>query len=193
MPVPCARCSTPLPKWELAAGGAAVCYSCGSENQVAAYPALFARNAPAAAETAAEGESACFDHPGKRAVAACNQCGRFVCQLCAVEMGGGILCPSCVAAGAGAAKLAVASPSRTLFDSIALTLPLASLLLWPLTLFAGPASVVLGLVKWRQPLSPVRRNRWRFVLGILTGLAETVGWCWLILYLFVSLKNGPRK
>jgi hypothetical protein len=193
MPVPCARCSTPLPKWELASGGEAVCYSCGSANHVRVYPALFAQPAPAEAQIAAEGDAACFDHPGKRAVAACQQCGRFVCQLCAIEMHGGSWCPTCVAAGAGAARVARAEPSRTLFDSIALTLPLASIIMWPLTVFAGPSSVVLSLLKWRQPLSLVRRSRWRFVVAILLGLAETAGWCWLILYIVLQAKNGVRK
>src|SRR5579864_98440 len=138
MPVPCARCSMPLPKWELATGQDAICTQCGSPNTVWVFPATFTRqNAPTLPEGAAEGEAACFDHPNKKAVAACQQCGRFVCQLCAVQFGAETWCPSCVAAGAGQAKVARAETSRTLYDSIAFTLPLASILLWPLTIVAG--------------------------------------------------------
>jgi hypothetical protein len=138
-----------------------------------------------------EGEGACFDHPGKRAVAACRQCGRYVCQLCAVEFLGVTWCPSCVAGGAGAAKAASLDASRTLFDSIAFIVPLLSLVIWPFTIIAGPGVVVLSILKWRTPLSLVRRTRWRFVAGTLMGLAETGGWIWGILYLVLRARPNP--
>lgn len=188
MPVPCARCSMPLPEWELAAQQAAVCTSCGAANEARVFPAVFAQRAVVQPQTALEGEAACFDHPDKRAVAACQQCGRFVCALCEVEFGGAVWCPSCVAARAGAAADATPENSRTLFDSVALITPLITLILWPLTLLAGPAAVALSIAKWRAPLSLVRHSRWRFVAAILIGLVETGGWIWGILYLLLRAK-----
>lgn len=174
----------PLPKWELANGGEAVCTLCGSQNSARVFPAAFAeRQSPALPEGAAEGEAACFDHPGKKAVAACRQCGRFVCQLCAVEFRDETWCPSCVAAGAGKARAASTEEARTLYDSMVLTLPLASLILWPFTIIAGPAAVALTVMKWRAPLSVVRRWRWRFVAGAALGLIEAGLWGWGIVYL----------
>src|ERR1035438_3859008 len=127
MPVPCARCDTPLPKWELGMGDIAVCTTCGSANRVAVFPAILApTQAPARAEVALDGEAACYDHPSKRAVAACHQCGRFVCQLCSVEFGGQVWCPTCVAAGKGQSQAVYLEPTRTLYDSIALAVPLVS-------------------------------------------------------------------
>src|SRR5580693_3521158 len=162
MSVPCARCSMPLPRWGLDTSAETACPSCGSENMLRAFPAMFAERRVAAPEVALEGEAACFDHPGKRAVAACQQCGRFVCQLCSVELIHGVYCPSCVAAGAGQARAANVDAPRTLYDSIALTLPLATLVLfWPLTIAAAPAALVISISKWRQPLSLVRQSRWR--------------------------------
>jgi len=146
------------------------------------FPAAIAVRAPAHNEIALDGEAACFDHAGKRAVAACRQCGRFLCQLCAVDFGGATWCPSCIAAGAGAAKAANLDASRTLYDSVALITPLASLLLWPFTIISGPAAVVLSILKWKEPLSLVRRSRWRFPVAILLGLAQTGAWIWGILY-----------
>jgi len=191
MTLSCARCGSPLPAWELEAKGAADCTACGSENRVAAFPALLKPAEAARGETALAGEAACFDHPGKRAVAACSQCGRFVCQLCAVEFGEGVWCPSCVAAGAGQARAARAETARNLYDSTALTVPLLSLLLWPLTIIAGPAAVVLAVMKWREPLSLVRRSRWRFFAAIAVGLAETAGWAWGIVYLAAHAGAKP--
>src|SRR4051812_20895952 len=104
MPVPCARCTMPLPKWELLSGDTAECSACGSRNTVRLFPAALEDKAPAQAEAALEGDAACFDHPGKKAVAACRQCGRFVCQLCSVEFGDGVWCPSCVASSSGTAR-----------------------------------------------------------------------------------------
>src|SRR5260370_38211351 len=105
MPAPCARCDMPPPKWGLAVGDVAACTSCGSENRVRVFPAILAPPpAPASDEVALDGEAACYDHPSKRAVAACHQCGRFVCQLCSVESGAGVWGPACLPAGAGKAK-----------------------------------------------------------------------------------------
>jgi hypothetical protein len=180
----------PLPEWELATNRVAVCTLCGAGNEVHVFPAALAQAAPAYPEAALEGEAACYDHPAKRAVAACRQCGRFVCQLCAVDFGGATWCPSCIAAGAGAAKAARLDASRTLYDSIALVTPLAALIVWPLTIIAGPAAVVFAVMKWKEPLSLVRRTRWRFAVGLAIGLAETGAWIWGIVYLVARARSG---
>jgi len=192
MPVPCARCDSPLPLWELATADAAACTNCGSRNTVRAFPALFAAPiAPALPESALEGEAACFDHPSKRAVAACQQCGRFVCVLCSVEFNGQVWCPTCVTAGREQSKAVNLDPSRVVYDSIALTVPLLSLVIFsPLTLITGPGAVVFSVVTWKRPLSLVRKSRWRFVLAILLGTSVTVGWLWLVVYLWAKFRSG---
>lgn len=193
MPLPCARCQTPLPKWELASGDQAVCTNCGAPNTVRVFPALLASMQAARPDSAAEGEAACFDHPGKRAVASCSQCGRFVCTLCAIPQGDRTWCPSCFAAKAsGTPSLAGAGTvtALNLYDSMALILPIASLVFWPLTVITGPSTVILSILRWRRPLSLVRRFRWRFVLAIIFGLAETAGWIWGILYFVARAKAG---
>jgi hypothetical protein len=167
------------------------CPTCGSENMVRAFPAMFAERVAAAPELALTGEAACYDHPGKRAVAACQQCGRFVCQLCSVELGGVICCPSCVAAGAGQAQAAKAEGQRTLYDSIALTLPLISLVMWPLTIATAPAAIVISISKWKQPLSLVRRTRWRFVAAIVISSMMLVGWVFLIAAIVIAMRRIP--
>jgi len=180
----------PLPKEELAAGPEAVCVLCGAANRVRLFPAAFARPADARPEAAAEGEAACYDHAGKRAVAACQQCGRFVCQLCAVRFGAETWCPSCVAAGSGRARAASQVASLTLFDSIALTIPFAALLFWPLTALTAPCTIALTAMTWKKPLSPVRRWRWRFLAGIGVSLVQLGFWVWLIAYLVARIAAG---
>jgi hypothetical protein len=192
MAVPCARCDMPLPKWELATSDVAVCTSCGANNRVRIFPAAFRDTTAAAGESAEEGEAACYDHPSKRAVAACGQCGRFVCQLCAVEFGEGVWCPSCVAARAGKAKSVKMETSRTLYDSMALLLPMGALLLYPFMILAAPASLVLTVMTWRRPLSLVRRTRWRFVAAILLSLVE-LSLCAGIVYVLVRGPAAVRR
>ena len=182
----------PLPKWELAGSDTAMCTSCGSTNTVRAFPAILNQAGAARAESAMVGEACCYDHPNKRAVAACRQCGRFVCQLCSVEFAGETWCPSCVAAGAGQAKEARSETTRTLYDTIVFLLPFATLAFWPALILTGPATVVLGVMKWRQPLSLVRRSRWRFVVGMITGLAATAGCVWLLIY-FTTIARARGK
>ena len=172
----------PLPHRALATDDVTPCGLCGAENRVRVFPAALRSAAPVRPEAALDGEAACFDHPGKRAVAACKHCGRFVCQLCSVEFGEEIWCPSCVTGRAGSAAEANLETNRTLYDSIALTTPLLSLIMWPLTAITAPGAVVYSIVKWRAPLSLVRRSRWRYVAAILIGLAEVAGWLLAIAY-----------
>src|SRR4051794_9668325 len=181
MPIPCARCEMPLSKWEFQTD-TAHCTLCGANNSVRAFPAILANTAAARPESAMEGEAACFDHPGKRAVAACSQCGRYVCSLCSVDFGAEVWCPSCVTARAGRAQAANLETSRTLYDSIALTLPLASLIMWPFTIVAAPAALVISIAKWKAPRSLVRRNRWRLVAAMMISSIEIVAWVWGIAY-----------
>ena len=180
----------PLPKWELASGGEALCTECGARNRVRVFPALFSPRPAVVTQAALEGEATCFDHPSKRAVSACLQCGRFVCQLCAVEFSDGVWCPSCVAAGAGKARAARAETSRTLYDSMALAIPLCGLVLYPLMVVAAPAGLVLTAMKWSQPLGLVRRSRWRFVAAILLSLGE-LALCAAAVWLIVRVP-APR-
>jgi hypothetical protein len=190
MSVPCNRCNRPLPKWELGAQHPAQCPECGASSIVRVFPALFhAPGGPVLSEAAAEGESTCFDHPGKRAVAACNRCGRFVCQLCSVEFQGAVWCPSCFTAGDYRAKIVEFENSRTLFDSTALIAAVAPLLLWPLTAISAPMALFVALWFWKRPLSLVRRWRWRSVLAAAVALGEIGGWIWGIAYFTLKART----
>ena len=190
MQIACARCNAPLPLDSLANTDEVTCAWCTARNTVRVFAALRGGSAPALPETAAEGEAVCFDHPSKRAVAACHQCGRFVCSLCSVESSGLVWCPACVASGKGQGKAVYLDPSRMLFDSIAMSLPLVSLVVWPVTILTGPATIVFTAMTWKRPLSVVRKSHWRFVVGLLLGCGETIGWIWLLVYWWESFRMG---
>jgi hypothetical protein len=180
--VPCNSCGMPLPEWELALGEASTCPDCGTEHQVKIFSAALRAAPSTQSESAAEGEAACFDHPSSRAIATCAQCGRFVCQLCVVELMGNTYCPSCMAAGLSKLPGRDVASSRVAYDSIALTVAVAPLLFFPMTLLTGPAAVFLALRYWKRPLALMHASRWRFVAAILIGVLEVGGLGWLILY-----------
>ena len=41
----------------------------------------------------------CYVHPDAEAVATCIECGKAVCETCAVDVGGKIFCQQCLASG----------------------------------------------------------------------------------------------
>jgi hypothetical protein len=190
MPVPCARCAVLLPSAELERAGEATCTACGSENQVRLFPAAFADVVPAKPAEAVEGHAACFDHPSKSAVASCAVCGRFVCGLCAVETAGGVWCPSCTARAHDGSGTRSEVRACILYDSWALLIPLVTLILWPLTLLSAPVVLALAILRWRRPISLVRRNRWRFATGLALALIEGGLWIWLAVYLVARARAG---
>ncbi len=197
MPVPCARCLLPFQTSHLASNGIGDCTMCGAVYEAWLFPASISSAPVVHPEIALEGEAACYEHSDKRAIGACQRCGRFLCQFCSVEFGSEVLCPTCVMGGSvagGNVAAAKLNPSLTMFDSIALIVPLTSLIIYPLTIVTAPASLVLSLVKWKQPISPVRRNRWRFVLAIIVSLAMIDAWIGGTIY-FVALmtKRGSAQ
>jgi hypothetical protein len=138
------------------------------------FPALFRTSAKIDLQSllSDEGESSCFDHPNKRAVAVCNKCGRFLCALCEVSVAGQIWCPSCLIPANAASPIQALEKRRTLFDSITLgiaTLP--ALLIYPVVVTA-PAVVYFCIRYWKRPSSIVPRGKWRFVVALLIALLE---------------------
>ena len=154
------------------------CPSCKSPLRVEVFPALFSIPAPAshAQSVTTEGEASCFYHPNKKAVMPCEACGRFLCALCDVELNGQHLCPACLTSGQKKGKLANLDNRRVLYDSLALTLALLPILLWPFTLITAPAALFVAIRYWRAPGSVVHRTRVRLILAMVLSLAQMAGW-----------------
>ena len=188
MTVPCNRCEILLLSWDVVSAEAAACPVCGAESTLRVYPAVQSSHRRVRTESAAEGEAACYDHPSKRAVGACSQCGRYVCQLCSVELRGETWCPGCVAAGSRQAKVAELENSRTLYDSLALATAVVPLLMWPFTFLTAPAALYLALRYWKRPLSVVRRTRWRYIAAIVIALAQIAAWIFGVAFFVTRWK-----
>ena len=176
MPAISCECSWPVPAefWNREEG--ARCLVCGRKVRVIAFPAIEHTQAGALPEAlVAESEASCFYHPRSRAAAPCEECGRFLCRLCDLEVEGRHLCPVCFQAGGRTRKLQNLDTRRTMYDTLALALAtLPALLIWPAFL-TGPASLFLVFRWWRAPGSIVPRTRVRFYLAALLALVETGG------------------
>ena len=191
--VTCGECSFPIPPefwngpWNREDG--ALCPGCRQRIFAAVFPAIENARAGAAPETIAEStEASCFFHPESRAAVPCSECGRFLCNLCDIELDGRHLCPSCFRAGVKTKKLESVETQRVMYDTIALasaTLP--ALLLWP-ALLGAPAALYLAIRRWRTPLSIVPRTRVRFVIAALLALAE-IGAIGFLIWIIVQLPR----
>ena len=128
------------------------CPGCSCRVEVAVFPAVLGARAGLLPEAVAgDTEASCFFHPESRAAIPCDECGRFLCRLCDIEIGGRHLCPNCFQSGVASSKLEIVETRRTMYDTIALafaTFP--ALLLWPV-IFSAPAALYVVVRRWRAP------------------------------------------
>ena len=192
--IACAACSVPVPRefWNREEG--VRCRGCGQTVRVSAFPAIDVQVVGAAPEALhGESEASCFYHPQSRAARVCQECGRFLCALCDLEIEGRHICPRCFETGVSAHQIQTAEPRRVLYDNLALALAtLPFLLIWP-ALIAAPWALVLVVTRWNAASSVVPRTKIRFLLAALFAVAE-IGFIAFIIYTLTHVNfRGPRK
>lgn len=174
--ISCGECSWPVPveSWNREEG--VRCPVCGEKIQVEVFPAIARSTAGALPEAIdAETEASCFYHPESRAAVPCEECGRFLCRLCDLEIDGRHLCPTCFRTGVVTRKLETVETRRTMYDTVALALAtFPALLIWP-ALLTAPAALFVVFRRWSAPGSIVPRTRIRFYLAALFAVAEIAG------------------
>ena len=154
------------------------CPACARTTRVYPFPA-FGRPAVAGASAQRvmlEGEANCFYHPQKRAQVLCDNCGRFLCAICDLDVYDAHLCPQCLQIGAEKGRVKSLERGRVRYDQLA-----SSLLILPLVLcwFLLPLTslAVLGLVgwKWKSSGSLVDNTRVRLAVCGAIALLELAG------------------
>lgn len=186
-PLSCPKCRADLPEDLPPAGVPAPCPACRRPIEGLIFPAYHRRPTTgkgADAVVAAE-DAGCFYHPQSRAAVPCDQCGRFLCALCDLEIGGQHLCSACVESGRKKKRMSHLDDGRVLYGRLALMVALLPLLFWPLTVVTGPAAVFLAIYGWNKPRSLTGGGRVSHVFAILIGLAETLGWLSLLLLVMI--------
>src|SRR5437867_472628 len=182
----CTKCKAPLPETLINRPELTPCPSCAAPLQVEVFPALFrpvvtGRDGEA---VLVEGESTCFYHPQKKASVPCDGCGRFLCALCDCELHGKHFCPGCLEMGRKKGKIKSLENTRTLYDSVALSLSLLPLLIFYFTLFTAPAALYVAIRYWNAPRSIVHRTRIRYIFAIILALLQIGGWSLGLYFLF---------
>ena len=181
----CPNCRTPLPGEFFNSPGMSNCYSCNTPLQVHAFPALFRKltTGKSGENMMQEGAATCFFHAQKRAIVPCDACGRFLCALCDMEVGGRHLCPQCASSGAKKGKVKDLQNRRDLYDNFALLLAIAPLPFSYLTIITAPVSLYYCAQYWNTEISVVPRSKTRFVVAIILSSLQLVGWALLLVYL----------
>lgn len=175
--VTCPRCRSALPPEAWNEPQLSACARCEAMLQVFAFAALQTPSAATFADAPAlEGQASCFYHPLKRAVVACESCGRFICALCDVEVGAEHRCPRCIETGRRKRNSGLLENRSLRYDRVALALAIVPIMFWPVTLFTAPAALFVVVRYWNRcsPVLPVRRTG--YVVAALLALAQIVGW-----------------
>lgn len=174
--ISCGVCALPVPSELWNRGEGARCPGCGQKVQALVFPAIVQNRTGALPQPlGTDEEASCFYHPQSRAAVPCDECGRFLCHLCDLDVDGRHLCPACFEAGLATQKLDTVETRRTMFDTVALALAtLPAVLVWPVIVTA-PWSLSMVIRRWNAPLSLVPRTRIRFYLAGLFALTEIAG------------------
>jgi uncharacterized RDD family membrane protein YckC len=151
------------------------CPNCGTVFTAIAFPAQVRAPQAAVPELASDGgEATCYFHTPNKAFAACDECGRFVCTLCHVNISGRSWCPSCIALHRQRGKLAYLDNRRMMYDSLALLLAIVTFFLlavWPFAIVTLAATLFVVFFYWRKVASLVPRTKSRFIVaGVLAGI-----------------------
>ena len=173
LPCPCCRVALPLLTLDL--NPAVRCPACQSELEIFAFPALLrsAVEGVAAAPVVVEGEAACFFHPQKKAAVHCEECGRFLCALCDVDLNGKHFCPACLASGQKKGRLQTLERTRTRYDNLALYTAIGPLVLCFFgVVLTAPVTLFLVIRYWKAPPSLVDLSRVRLVVAAVLAVIE---------------------
>lgn len=172
----CPSCQVPLEfqqTTELAA-----CPRCASQLKLDLFPALLRQLSGRAGESLMDSsEASCFYHEEKRAEVACDQCGRFLCGLCDIDLGTKHICPGCLESDRQSEKVETFQSSAVLYDQIAGSAAILPLFFFPITLVTAPYVLYL-CVRYRNfgAALPRPRSAWRFAAPGALAILQLLGW-----------------
>jgi len=183
--IQCPRCQASLVECPFNQPEFAPCPNCAAPLQIEIFPAFFRKISAGRTGEAlgAEGESSCFYHPQKKAALPCDGCGRFLCALCDCPLEGRHYCPACLEAGKTKGKIKNLQNERVLYDSIALSLAVAPMIIFYFTLITAPMALFVAIRHWNSPSSLLRRTKMRFIAAIFISVLQIGGWTALFVFL----------
>ena len=196
MNIDCPKCQKPFPFEAINTGKTEKCPHCDSIICISAFPAVIKeRLADTTGEKLfAEDQAGCFYHPDKKAMLSCENCGRFLCSLCDMEINNVHLCPACLELDLKKKptrdKVDSLENKRTLYDSIALTLAVLPLfLIYFLTFITAPIAMYIVIRYWKSPSSILGRSRFRMILAFILAALQIGIWL-TVLIAFIMSKTS---
>jgi len=183
----CPHCSESLPIDLFVAGQAGRCPACNSQVEAYIFPEFHKDSSiPPEIRLAPEHEAACYFHSRYRAVNPCDNCGRFLCEICTINVGSRQLCAECLSQLRKQRNEAGLVHHSALFDNVALflvTAPVITVFFCFLTILSAPVSLFLSVYYWSRQWNLLPRSHFRFVLAILLSLLLIAFWVFLIYYI----------
>lgn len=120
----------------------------------------------------------------------CDHCGRGLCSLCDLPVGGKHVCSACLGKLDKDGQIATLKNHEVLHDDIALALALIPILLWPFTLVTAPLALFYAVRHWNAPKnSMLPRSRVRLYIACLFALVQCAGWGWLFFNIFLKVTG----
>ena len=182
--ITCTQCHAPILAGYYNTPNLIPCSYCHIPIRIEVFPAFYHGLRPGKeAETLIDDQASCFYHPQKKAVVPCDYCGRFLCALCDVELGGKHLCPACVETGKKKGRIANLDRHRVLYDGVALRLALFPVIIFYFTIVTAPIAIYLSIRHWNSPMSVIQRTKVRFILAIVISGLQILAWTVGIVYL----------
>jgi hypothetical protein len=202
----CVQCNAPLEfPGERAYAVESRCASCDVLQIQYVYPAD-ARTSGSNAHTAVvDAVATCYFHGASGAENICDDCGRYLCRLCALSLPAPAnnppgfpthVCPTCFAHRVDAEEREPAwdlfqteYPRYDLIAVILASVPVGLLLTFILTPLTSSVALYIAIRNWRRCRNPV--SRFRFYLIVTIGLVMFVALLWFgLIAMFVADITG---
>ena len=171
--------------------GTRVCGRCNLRFEAVAFAPVETRVAVVQmAGLSVESAAPCATHSRNQAVAACEHCGKFICELCKIDADHKVYCPGCFERLSAEGALASGVTHFKNYAGLALLNILLSILFWPVSIVTVPMGLYYCIQGLREK---ARRGETegqvaliaRLVILLLMGL----GLAFMILGIFGAIRG----
>ncbi len=185
----CPRCKRPLSQGRLVSGAQTCPHCMGAFEAVRFTPPEPKAVVRQLAESGPEGAVSCANHAKNAAVAGCERCGAFICELCKIEADGKTLCPACFDRLSSEGALESTVTTFKDYGRMAGTLVVAGLLIWIFAPVFGPVAVYYAIRGLRQKRRMGESDGLVSIyIALVMGVLEAVGGTLLLLAMFGVLS-----
>jgi len=136
-----------------------------------------------------QASASCAKHERNVAVANCDRCGNFMCNLCRIDAEHMALCPPCYERLSTEGALPSSVQSFKNYASMAGTAAVVGMFLWFLAVIFGPMAIYFSLkaLKQRDEFGDAKLSV-GIVFAMLIGALETVGGVLIILAMVGAIR-----